>query len=101
DAQPMRRAVAFARDIKSSKKVASQFTEVVSAYVENHDAEDPGDVLNVEARHVDGSMNSMERTELLDWLKQDTEGDTCRVLSNARCLSEGVDVPSLDAVMFL
>lgn len=101
DAQPMRRAVAFARDIKSSKKVASQFTDVVSAYVENHEAEDPGDVLNVEARHVDGSMNSMERTELLDWLKQDTEGDTCRVLSNARCLSEGVDVPSLDAVMFL
>ncbi|MGO2191186.1 MAG: DEAD/DEAH box helicase [Brachybacterium sp.] len=101
DAQPMRRAVAFARDIKSSKKVASQFTEVVSAYVENHEAEDPGDVLSVEAKHVDGSMNSMERTELLDWLKQDTEGDTCRVLSNARCLSEGVDVPSLDAVMFL
>lgn len=101
DAQPMRRAVAFARDIKASKKVASQFTEVVSAYVENHEAEDPGDVLSVEAKHVDGSMNSMERTELLDWLKQDTEDDTCRVLSNARCLSEGVDVPSLDAVMFL
>ncbi|ATG53134.1 damage-inducible protein [Brachybacterium vulturis] len=101
DAQPMRRAVAFARDIKSSKRVASQFTEVVSAYVENHEAEDPGDVLSVEAKHVDGSMNSMERTEMLDWLKQDTEEDSCRVLSNARCLSEGVDVPSLDAVMFL
>ncbi|MEE1651070.1 type ISP restriction/modification enzyme [Brachybacterium sp. J144] len=101
DPQPMRRAVAFARDIKSSKKVASQFEEVVSAYVENHEDEDPGDVLSVEAKHVDGSMNSMERTALLDWLKEDTDEDTCRVLSNARCLSEGVDVPSLDAVMFL
>lgn len=46
-------------------------------------------------------MNAMERTELLDWLKEDTEANSCRVLSNARCLSEGVDVPSLDAVMFL
>ncbi|MCT1430931.1 DEAD/DEAH box helicase family protein [Brachybacterium muris] len=101
DPQPMHRAVAFARDIKSSKKVASQFTEVVSAYIENHEGEAPGDLLGVEARHVDGSMNSMERTELLDWLKEDADEDTCRVLSNARCLSEGVDVPSLDAVMFL
>ncbi|MGP9538125.1 DEAD/DEAH box helicase [Brachybacterium sp. AOP43-C2-M15] len=101
DPQPMRRAVAFAKDIKSSKRVASQFEEVVSAYVENHEGEDPGDVLSVEAKHVDGSMNSMERTALLDWLKEDTDEDTCRVLSNARCLSEGVDVPSLDAVMFL
>ena len=101
DAQPMRRAVAFARDIKSSKKVASQFTEVVSAYVDGHEDEDPADVLGVKAKHVDGSMNSMERTALLDWLKEDTDENTCRVLSNARCLSEGVDVPSLDAVMFL
>ena len=101
DAQPMRRAVAFARDIKSSKRVASQFTDVVSAYVDSHEDDAPEDVLNVEAQHVDGSMNSMERTELLDWLKQDADGNACRVLSNARCLSEGVDVPSLDAVMFL
>ena len=101
DPQPMRRAVAFAKDIKSSKRVASQFEQVASAYVENHENEDPGDVLKVEAQHVDGSMNSMVRTALLDWLKEDTDEDTCRVLSNARCLSEGVDVPSLDAVMFL
>lgn len=100
DPQPMRRAVAFARDIKSSKQVASQFTDVVSAFVD-HQEENADDLLSVEAKHVDGSMNAMERTELLDWLKQDAEGDTCRVLSNARCLSEGVDVPSLDAVMFL
>lgn len=101
DPQPMRRAVAFAKDIRSSKRVASQFEEVVSAYVENHEGEGPGDVLSVEAQHVDGSMNSMERTALLDWLKEDTDENNCRVLSNARCLSEGVDVPSLDAVMFL
>lgn len=101
DPQPMRRAVAFAKDIKSSKRVANQFTDVVTSYIENHEDRSPDDLLDVEAKHVDGSMNAMERTELLDWLKEDTEDNSCRVLSNARCLSEGVDVPSLDAVMFL
>ncbi|MBU8578056.1 DEAD/DEAH box helicase [Brevibacterium luteolum] len=101
DPQPMRKAVAFARDIKSSKKVANQFTDVVSTYINNQTVEAPEDLLAVEAKHVDGSMNAMERTELLDWLKEDTNPNECRVLSNARCLSEGVDVPSLDAVMFL
>ncbi|WP_210602891.1 DEAD/DEAH box helicase [Brevibacterium oceani] len=101
DPQPMRRAVAFAKDIKSSKRVANQFTDVVTSYIDNHEDESRDDLLDVEAKHVDGSMNAMERTELLEWLKEDTDGNSCRVLSNARCLSEGVDVPSLDAVMFL
>lgn len=101
DPQPMRRAVAFAKDIKASKRVANQFTDVVASYIDNHEDESPEELLDVEAKHVDGLMNAMERTELLDWLKEDTEDNSCRVLSNARCLSEGVDVPSLDAVMFL
>ncbi|MCT1384506.1 DEAD/DEAH box helicase family protein [Brachybacterium sp. p3-SID1565] len=101
DAQPMKRAVAFARSIKDSKRVKSQFNEVVSAYVENHDGEDVDDLLQVEVEHVDGAMNAMERNAHLDWLREPTPENHCRVLTNARCLSEGVDVPSLDAVMFL
>ena len=101
DTAPMRRAVAFTRDIKSSKRIAAQFTDVVSTFVDAHEEEDAEDLLSVQARHVDGTMNAMERTELLDWLKEEADGNECRVLSNARCLSEGVDVPSLDAVMFL
>lgn len=102
DARPMRRAVAFSRSIKASKQVRDQFRSVVGAYVKDHEGADADDLLNVEVEHVDGSMNIMERTELLDWLKASDAGEgTCRVLSNARCLSEGVDVPSLDAVMFL
>ena len=40
------------------------------------------------------------RGALLDWLKAESPANTCRILSNARCLSEGVDVPALDAVLF-
>src|SRR5664280_2511342 len=57
--------------------------------------------LRCQARHVDGTFNVLRRNEQLDWLKAPLDPDTCRILSNARCLSEGVDVPALDAVMFL
>ena len=57
--------------------------------------------LKVEVRHVDGTMGAFEKNEKLDWLGAEPEANTCRILSNVRCLSEGVDVPALDAVLFL
>lgn len=98
DLQPMKRAVAFSRTIKDSKQFVQQFHAIVEAYKDDH----PDlDVLDIEADHVDGSFDALRRNALLDWLKQDAPGNTARILSNARCLSEGVDVPALDAVMFL
>ena len=47
-------------------------------------------------------MNSQERNGILQWLADEPNNDReCRVVTNVRCLSEGVDVPSLDAVLFL
>lgn len=57
--------------------------------------------MKCEAEHVDGGMNASEKESKLDWLKATTEENTCRILSNVRCLSEGVDVPALDAVLFM
>ncbi|MEU5554080.1 DEAD/DEAH box helicase [Micromonospora sp. NPDC047793] len=93
---PMKRAVAFARSIADSTAIAKRFTEVVDAY---DDADD--EVLRCEVEHVDGTFNTLRRNKLLDWLNQDPGPASARILSNARCLSEGVDVPSLDAVLFL
>ena len=135
DIQPMRTAVAFARDIKTSKRFASSFRNVAEDYrltladepevpelpddADGADSDTPSQkrLGSVEVRHVDGSMNIMERNGLLSWLSGDlgapaptrqasnSESErasvSCRILSNARCLSEGVDVPALDAVMFL
>lgn len=106
DIAPMRRAVAFAKDIKTSKQVASEFPALVHEHLSNVVNDDPTDDLSVEALHVDGTMSSAVRERMLDWLK-DAPGvnhagnPVARVLTNARCLSEGVDVPSLDAVLFL
>lgn len=108
---PMRRAVAFARDIADSKQVRDVFPAVVDAY--RHmltsklvtESEDRTDSTNLDLRcdvhHVDGTMNALQRNQELTWLKAPVAEGECRILTNARCLSEGVDVPALDAVLFL
>jgi predicted helicase len=97
---PMRRAVAFAANIKTSKKIATMFEEVTDKLTADASEEN---LLTCEADHVDGTFNVLKRNQLLDWLKSDQPdgSNVCRILSNARCLSEGVDVPALDAVLFL
>ena len=103
DLSPMRRAVAFCRDIKASKQVAAQFPDLVDG-LSNLDNDDTTDNLRVECSHVDGTMNAAVRSQEMEWLKEGAGTDEepiCRILSNARCLSEGVDVPTLDAVLFL
>lgn len=103
DRSPMRRAVAFAGTIKDSKQIESLFGETVRQYAAAHELDDAdGDpVLSCEIQHVDGTYNALERNTRLDWLRAPVPDGTCRILTNARCLSEGVDVPALDAVMFL
>ena len=103
DLSPMRRAVAFCRDIKASKQVAAQFPDLVDG-LSNLENDDTTDNLRVECSHVDGTMNAAVRAQAMEWLKDGAGTDEepiCRILSNARCLSEGVDVPTLDAVLFL
>ena len=79
------------------------FQAVVEAYQEQEaDKSSTIDTyLQCQAEHVDGSMNASQKEEKLSWLKEQTPDNTCRILSNVRCLSEGVDVPALDAVLFL
>ena len=110
DHEAMKRAVAFCQVIEvskgakshkvSSKNIANMFQSVVEAYQETEDDEDASK-LACEAAHVDGGMNASEKEAKLTWLKAETPDNTCRILSNVRCLSEGVDVPALDAVLFL
>lgn len=103
DVEPMHTAVAFARSIADSKAVAQGFSEVVDRWKSGLAASDrpvDGD-LKIVAQHVDGSMSAGTRQEKLDWIAAGKDPDECRVLTNARCLTEGIDLPSLDAVVFL
>ena len=101
DTASMRRALAFCRNIKSSKMVRDEFGRVIADYRENEPDTAPPEEFECEVRHVDGTYKARARKQRLDWLKEDAGPDVCRILSNARCLTEGVDVPALDAIMFL
>ena len=106
----MRRAVAFCQTINPTKKnptfsstqMAKYFGTISQEYKSTLSESEYKDVVNIKARHIDGAMDANTRNELVAWLKQDADDpNECRVLCNVRCLSEGVDVPALDAVLFL
>lgn len=98
DPAPMKRAVAFARSIRDSKAFTNRAAEVVNDLLLTNDDEES---VRLDVHHVDGTHNVLKRNAELEWLKAPGSLNTVRVLSNARCLSEGVDVPALDAVLFL
>ena len=96
DPEPMHRAVAFSNTIAASKR----FVELVQR--EQDEATLTARNLSIEGRHVDGKTGVIERDRQLSWLREDmTMAQSCHVLSNARCLTEGIDVPALDAILFL
>lgn len=100
DPTPMKRAVAFCNRIIDSKKLVEMFN-LIQEHVRSEYRPDKEKLVKVDIKHVDGSFNALEKKERINWLKDDIKDGECRILTNARCLSEGVDVPALDAVMFL
>lgn len=102
DPEPMRRAVAFTSNIKTSRKITDSFNEIGDTYANSVPELKKETLVNLRSQHIDGSMSATKRDELMSWLKAEPkDSNEARVLTNVRCLSEGVDVPSLDAVMFL
>jgi len=99
--KPMRRALAFCQNIKLSKLLEQEFSQVVDEYLSKDSVEEKSNNFRVDLKHVDGGFDADLRNERLSWLKDDIEDNSCRVLTNVRCLSEGVDVPALDAVIFM
>ena len=98
DRAPMGRAIAFCNLVKSSRQLQETIGAVAEAYGQscgNGEA-----VPTVSARHVDGTFNATARADALAFLEETPPGET-RILTNARCLTEGVDVPTLDGILFM
>ena len=95
----MRRAVAFSRSIKDSKRITAQFTEIVDAYATTERRRRPAPLRGRPRRRHLQRAAAQREARLAEGGHRRRR--LCRILSNARCLSEGVDVPALDAVMFL
>lgn len=101
DPNLMKRAVAFCPSIKTSRATTAAYNVGADAYVATLPTEKQRTMVRVSAKHIDGTFPANKRDECLSWLKEEPPPGECRILTNVRCLSEGVDVPSLDAVLFL
>ena len=98
--KPLTRTIAFNNTIRNSKRLVEHWNGVVESAMSQMPEDQRPDNFACETEHVDGQHNAFDRKNRIEWLKGDSEG-VCRILSNARCLSEGIDVPALDAVMFM
>ena len=96
DPDPSRRAVAFTNTVNQSLEFAHYFPQVVEEVEKTGDSR-----RSCHVEHVDGAMNAQKRSLALDWLRDGEANGQCNVVTNARCLTEGVDVPTLDAILFL
>lgn len=104
DPLPMKRGLAFCKDIESSKLFETEFSRVIEEYVKTDNPDEHGEAketVGCYVQHVDGTFNAKQRLDRLDWLRDEPYDYQCRILTNARCLSEGIDVPALDGIMFL
>ena len=98
--RPLKRAIAFTNTIASSKRLVKHWSDVVDRAIEQMPKRQQRRALRTQTKHVDGTDDASKRKNAIDWLKGE-EANACRILSNARCLSEGIDVPALDAVLFM
>ncbi len=98
DTTPSQRAISFCKSINTSKNIKDSFETIMECYDEELKKKSFKN-LTISIDHIDGTMNCKVRLEKLEELNA-FEPNTCKVLSNARCLSEGVDVPALDSIVF-
>ncbi|GAA9536961.1 DEAD/DEAH box helicase family protein [Helicobacter pylori] len=98
DTTPSQRAISFCKSINTSKRIKDSFETIMECYDEELKKKSFKN-LTISIDHIDGTMNCKVRLEKLEELNE-FKPNTCKVLSNARCLSEGVDVPALDSIVF-
>ncbi len=98
DTAPSQRAINFCKSINTSKNIKDSFETIMECYDEELKKKSFKN-LKISIDHIDGTMNCKDRFEKLENLNA-FQPNTCKVLSNARCLSEGVDVPALDSIVF-
>lgn len=87
----------FCRSIKASENIKKSFNIIMGCYseLEKRSFAD----IDIHIDHIDGKMDAATRLQKLNTLAS-PKINTCNILSNAKCLSEGIDVPTLDSVVF-
>jgi Predicted helicase len=84
--------IVFTSKIAKSKKIAEEFPKIFQEYFKTTPP--------AEIKHIDGKMSAFEKRNRIDWLKGGND-NKAHILTNAKVLTEGIDVPALDFVAFL
>ncbi|MEK7247379.1 MAG: DEAD/DEAH box helicase family protein, partial [Chloroflexota bacterium] len=90
----MRRTISFHSRVKGASAFAERFKRVVEwlPAIQRPDSA-------VWTATLSGEDSVHTRRQVLRRLKQGADGE-CGLVTNARCLSEGVDVPAIDGIVF-
>ena len=91
----LKRTISFHSRIKSADQFAKDHLKILDWLPKSHKPSG-----NTWTGTISGAMNTGDRRRLIKQLSLDGE-DRHALLTNARCLTEGVDVPSLDGVAFI
>jgi len=91
----LKRVITFHGRVKAAQKFSSDHIDIIDWITPSSEKSRP-----LKTGHVSGDMSSMERHKKINQLRNLEDGET-GILSNARCLSEGVDVPTLDGIAFI
>ena len=104
---PLGRTLAFANSIARSKWYAATINDPdlrsrTTRRIRMDAGEDAQAAVKVVAEHLDGSHSALKRNQGLRNLREGAvKRNECRMVCNAKLFSEGIDVPQLDAVVFL
>ena len=104
--QQLPRTLAYANTIRRSEWLSKalespDIVEFLEEYRRSRESGSAGNTVNIEATHLDARHSAYERNEALAKLNQAEIANICRVITNCRLFSEGVDVPALSSVAFM
>jgi predicted helicase len=91
----LEKVITFHSRVKAAKDFSTLFPKITEWL---DDSETPSG--STWAEHVSGAMTGRKREALLNAFRH-LDSSHVGILSNARCLAEGVDVPSIDGIAFI
>ena len=92
-------AICYLNKVADSSWVATEWQDINDKIEQVQGSTEPR--LKLDVAHVEAKTSSDKRIEAINALRKSDEHGKCSVVTNVGVFSEGVNVPSLDAVIFL
>jgi superfamily II DNA or RNA helicase len=88
--------ITFHGRVSSAREFASKHSKIHDYLIDGY----ANGSKKIAADYISGEMSALQRNKRINQLRSKSEDEIC-ILSNARCLTEGVDVPALSGIAFI